>query len=130
MDCRCPRELEETPDTWCHLAVLRLKAIRTAGKELSEEEEASLPGCPWAINHQLANYCFFKYAEEYAPDKPLADVEIAALNCISVDTVKKTEKSALAKIKNTEEFTSLKKAIGDESIVSEKPGEEDYKIYR
>jgi hypothetical protein len=46
MDERCPRRLEEMPDSWCPLAVMRLKAIRNAGRELSEEEEALLPGVP------------------------------------------------------------------------------------
>src|SRR5574337_1243320 len=93
MDKRCPRALATMPDEWCPLAVLRLRAIRTAGRELTEEEESKLPGCPWAVNHQLANYCFFKYIQEYAAEKPPADVEIAALNGISVETVKKTEKN-------------------------------------
>ena len=130
MDCRCPRSLEEMPDNWCHLAVLRLKAIRTAGRELSEEEEENLPGCPWAVNHQLANYCFFKYIKEYAPDKPISDIEIAALNCISVETVKKTEKSALNKIREAEDFKNLKESLDGESIVEESSAEDDYKIYR
>lgn len=130
MDIRCPRALEELPESWCPLAVLRLKAIRQAGKELTEEEESKLPGCPWAVNHQLANYCFFKYIKDYSGDKPPADIEIAALNCISVDTVKKTEKAALNKIRETEQFKSLKESMDGESVVPEHPSDEDYKIYR
>jgi hypothetical protein len=109
---------------------MRLKAIRTAGRELTEDEESKLPGCPWAVNHQLANYCFFKYIKEYAADKPPSDVEIASLNGISVDTVKKTEKLALNKIRDTEEFKDLKEAMAGESIVNEHPSDDDYKIYR
>src|SRR5271165_1541387 len=94
MDKRCPRSLESLPGSFCSLAVMRLRAIRTAGRELTEEEESKLPGCPWAVNHQLANYCFFKYVQDYTGDKSPSDVEIASLNCMSVDAVKKTEKAA------------------------------------
>lgn len=37
-DQRCPRKLDDAPDTWCALAVQRLKALRHAGRELTEEE--------------------------------------------------------------------------------------------
>lgn len=130
MDKRCPRGLKCLPDEWCPLAVLRLRAIRTAGKELTEEEEAKLPGCPWAVNHQLANYCFFKYIQDYAGEKPPSDVEVASLNCISVDAVKKTEKAALSKIRDTEQFKDLKESMEGESVVGESPSDDDYKIYR
>jgi len=130
MDRRCPRQLGDMPNTWCPLGVLRLKAIRNAGRELTEEEEANLPGCVWSVNHQLANYCFFKYIEEYAADKPPSDVEVASLNCISVETVKKTEKSALSKIREAEQFKSIKEQYSDESIIEDSTSEEDYKIYR
>ncbi len=130
MDSRCPRALEDMPDNWCPLAVLRLKAIRNAGRELTEEEEANLPGCPWAVNHQLANYCFFKYIKEFTGDKPLSDIEIASLNGISVETVKKSEKSGLTKIRAAEEFKSLKAIHGADSIVTEVDDDMDYSIYR
>ena len=130
MDTRCPRQLECLPDAFCPLAVMRLRAIRTAGKELSEEEEANLPGCPWAVNHQLANYCFFKYIKDFAGDKPPSDLEIASLNSLSVEAVKKTERNALAKIRATEEFKSLKEVMNGEGIVNEQSTEDDYQIYR
>lgn len=130
MDDRCPRQLEFLPENFCPLAVMRLKAIRQAGRELTEDEESKLPGCPWAVNHQLANYCFFKYIKEYAADKPPADIEIAALNCISVETVKKIEKTALTKIRDTEQFKSLKEALNGESVIDEHSGSDDYKVYR
>jgi len=100
MDPRCPRKLDSHPETWCELAVLRLKALRQAGRELSEEEESRCPGCPYSINHQMSNYCFFKYAAEYL-DTPPSDMEIAHMNSISVDTVKKIEKEALCKVKES-----------------------------
>jgi hypothetical protein len=111
------------PDEWCPLAVLRLRAIRTAGKELNEEEEAKLPGCPWAVNHQVANYCFFKYIQDFSGDKAPSDVEIASLNCISVEAVKKTEKAAINKIREAEQFKSLKEDLNGESIITESQSE-------
>jgi hypothetical protein len=129
-DPRCPRTLESTPTEWCPLAVMRLRAIRTAGRELTEDEESKLPGCPWAINHQLANYCFFKYIQEFAGNKSLSDVEIASLNCVSTETVKKVEKCALTKIRNTEAFKSLKESLNGESVLDEYLTDDDYKVYR
>ena len=96
MDERCPRRLEEMPNSWCPLAVMRLKAIRNAGRELTEEEEALLPGCPWAVDHQLAHYCLFEYLAKFTSEKSVSDIELAALLNVSVDTVKKIEKTALA----------------------------------
>ena len=127
MDDRCPRRLEEMPDSWCPLAVLRLKAIRNAGRELTEEEEALLPGCPWAIDHQLAHYCFFEYLVTYTTEKSVSDIELAALLNVSVETVKKIEKTALAKMREHKSFSDLK-GNGD-AVVSESDPQ-DYKIYR
>ena len=130
MDSRCPRSLKKLPGEWCPLAVMRLRAIRTAGRELTEEEESKLPGCPWALNHQLANYCFFNYIKKFSGDKPPSDVEVASLNCMSVDAVKKTEKVALNKIRETAQFKDLKESLDGESVVGDKPSDEDYQIYR
>lgn len=127
MDTRCPRRLEEMPDNWCPLAVLRLKAIRNAGLELTEEEEALLPGCPWAIDHQLAHYCFFKYLAEYTSEKSISDIELAALLNVSVETIKKIEKSALTKMREHKSFSDLK---SDGSAVVAESEPQDYKIYR
>jgi hypothetical protein len=129
MDPRCPRQLKEMPTKYCDLAVMRLRAIRTAGKELTEEEENKCPGCPWSVNSQMANYCFFKYIDEFASEQTLSDVEVAALNCLSVETVKKIEKEAMNKIRNKEEFATLKNKFSGESIFepsSESDG--DYEI--
>jgi len=130
MDKRCPRGLKTMPTEWCPLAVMRLRAIRTAGRELTEEEEATLPGCPWAVNHQLANYCFFQYIQDYTGDKAPSDVEIASLNCMAVDAVKKTEKAALNKIRETRQFKDLKEDLNGESIVSESRVDDDYKVHK
>lgn len=98
MDSRCPRKLDELPCEFCPLAVLRLKALRNSKEELTEEEENLLPGCPWAVNHQMSNYCFFNYLKDYLNDAP-SDKEIAHMNNVSVETVKKVEKEAIAKVK-------------------------------
>lgn len=130
MDERCPRQLPKQPDSWCPLAVLRLKAIRNAGRELTEEEEAKLPGCPWAVNHQLANYCFFQYIKEYGDGAPSSDIEIASLLYLSTDTVKKVEKLSLSKMREDEQFKEIKESMDKgESIIREKLTDDDLNIY-
>lgn len=130
MDTRCPRQLKTNPTSWCPLAVLRLKAIRNAGRELTEEEVEKLPGCVWAVNHQLANYCFFQYMSEYGDGHQASDIEIAALMCTSVDTVKKLEKSALQKIRDFKSFKELKDSLDKgESPVDERITIDDLGIY-
>lgn len=130
MDPRCPRQLKDMPTTWCPLAVLRLKAIRTAGRELTEEEEANLPGCKWAISHQSSNYCFFQYAKEHGEGVQAPDVEIAALMQVAPDTVKKIEKTALAKMREVKEFKEIKEGLDKgESVIADKLSDEDSSIY-
>lgn len=129
MDPRCPRQLAEMPSTFCALAVQRLRAIRTAGRELTEEEESKLGGCCWAVNSQTANYCFFKHIDEFASEQTLSDVEVAALNCLSVETVKKIEKEAMSKIRNKEEFASLAKNLDGESMFEQSdPSDGDFQV--
>ena len=131
MDKRCPRKLDEQPTLWCPLAVLRLKALRNAGKKLTAEEENKLPGCQWAVNHQMANYCFFNYISQYLDDNKLpSDKEIAHLMNISQDAVKKIQKSALEKIRNVEEFKQIKEIYKDEAIVGDKSQDDTYAIMR
>lgn len=127
MDKRCPRQLQQMPTSWCPLAVMRLKAIRNAGRELTEEEEALLPGCQWAVDHQLAHYCFFNYISEFAQEKQISDVELAALLNVSVDTIKKIEKIALAKLKNSPSLSGVK---SDSEPIIDDSKDIDYKIYR
>jgi len=128
-DSRCPRQLSSAPDVYCPLAVTRLRAIRTAGKELTEEEEARLNGCPWSINSQTACYCFFKYMDEFAGDQTLSDIEVAALNCLSIETVKKVEKDAINKIRNREEFIRLKEDLeGGSAFESSGYSDGDFEI--
>jgi hypothetical protein len=127
MDKRCPRQLQETPDSWCPLAVLRLKAIRNAGRELTEEEESKLPGCQYAVDHQLAHYCFFGYLSKYTSEKTISDVELAALLNVSVDTIKKIEKNAIIKMREHSTFSNLKS--DGEPVVTDSDCT-DYQIYR
>lgn len=98
MDARCPRKLTHLPCEFCPLAVLRLKALRNNEDELSEEDEAKLPGCPWSVNHQMSNYCFFSYISEYLYEPP-SDKEIAHMNNVSVETVKQLTDQAMSKIR-------------------------------
>ena len=118
------------PEAFCPLAVMRLRAIRTAGKELTEEEEASLPGCVWAVNSQTANYCFFKYMDEFAGESNLSDVEIASLNCLSIETVKRVEREALVKIRSRGEFKQLREGLDKGESIFERShfGHGDYEV--
>jgi hypothetical protein len=129
MDNRCPRKLDEYPESWCPLAVLRLKAIRNAGRELTAEEEAKLPGCPWAVNHQLANYCFFKYIQDFGSHTPPSEAEIAHYLNVSVDTVKKTQKEAIQKVRQDSAFSQIIDGHdGRETIIGEFDSAETYTI--
>ena len=127
MDKRCPKQLECMPDKWCELAVLRLKAIRNSGRELSEEEEDRLPGCKWAVDSQMAHYCFFKYLSEFTTDKNISDMELAALLNVSVETIKKIEKNALIKMREHNTFSDLKS--NGEAVIDESDSA-DYKVFK
>jgi len=127
MDKRCPRSLGELPGSPCPLAVQRLKAIRYAGRELTEEEESKLPGCPWAVAHQLSNYCFFKYTEEFlTQEKQLSDMEIAHMCSISIDTVKKVEKKAINKLKANSGFQEISTVYGSDKIIDDKDADTEF----
>ena len=131
MDHRCPRKLKNFPLTWCHLAVLRLKQLRNVGRELTEEEESKCPGCNYAINHQLANYCFFNYIANYLNEvAPPSEVEIAHLLNISVDSVKKYQKSALEKLREAPEFKQLAKMYENAQIVDDMSSKDTYSIVK
>lgn len=125
IDQRCPRKLSDLPTSSCPLAVKRLKAIRYSSKELTEEEEAHLGGCEWAVSHQLANYCFFKYMAHFAPtNRQLSDMEIAHMCSLPTETVKKTEKRALAKLKQSEYAEEIAAVYDGEQIFTESHKEE------
>ena len=129
MDPRCPRRLSCHPDTYCPLAVLRLKQLRQADKELTEEEESKLPGCCWAINHQMSCYCFFKYAHDYLDGgDPPRDVEIAHMNSISVESVKKTAKEALEKVKKSDLMTQIAESYNGEGVIDHRDDDPEYEV--
>jgi DNA-directed RNA polymerase sigma subunit (sigma70/sigma32) len=46
----------------------------------------------------MSNYCFFNYTKDYLTDIP-SDKEIAHMNNVSVETIKKIEAKAMEKIK-------------------------------
>lgn len=122
MDKRCPRNLEELPGTWCALAVQRLKALRHAGRELTEEEEAKLSGCPYAVNHQLANYCFFKLVEDFIPDgRSFSDMEVAHFLNVSIDSVRKVEKKAVQKLRDSKIFKEIIEIHDGDQIMEDTP---------
>ena len=118
MDKRCPRGLKDYPKRYCPLAVQRLKALRYAGKELTEEEESKLQGCPWAVSYQMSNYCFFKLMEDIA-SKQLSDAEIAHITNTSVATVKNVEKAALQKIRDDDSVGNIADMHKEDSVLGE-----------
>jgi DNA-directed RNA polymerase specialized sigma subunit len=118
VDKRCPRKLTEYPTEWCELAVLRLKLIRSAAKELTDEEEQLLRGCNFALACQSANYCFFKYCADMMNESPRTDIEIARMLNISVDSLKKIEKKAIVKMQDSDFIRDVKRCMPDgESII-------------
>lgn len=126
MDKRCPLQLEKLPERFCALAVQRLKAIRFAGHDLSEDEEAKLKGCPYAVMHQMSNYCLFKYLADYSSNKRLSETEVARLCNISVDQVKDISKHAFHKIKNSQEFLEVKEEYSGHQILDDKRSGDTY----
>jgi hypothetical protein len=122
IDQRCLRNLDSMPETWCALAVQRLKALRHAGKELTEEEEEKLPGCKYAVNHQLANYCFFKLVEDFIPeDHNFSDMEVAHFLNVSIDTIKKVEKKAVQRMRDSHTFKEIIDIHDGDQIMEDLP---------
>jgi hypothetical protein len=131
MDHRCPRKLKGFPTTWCPLAVLRLKQLRNVDHEMSEHEEYNSVGCNFAINHQLANYCFFNYIANFLNETaPPSEVEIAHLLNISVESVKRYQKRALEKMRDTKEFKQIRQMYEDDQVVDDMSAKETYSILK
>ena len=122
---KCPRKLDSLPETWCPLGALRMKAIRSLGREPTQSEEAGLPGCPWAISHQFSGYCWFKYESEYMSDSTPSDQEAAALLGLTPETIRKTSDQALDKVRNSKFVHDLKKQYGTNPIVDDSSIEDD-----
>lgn len=129
MDKRCIRSLKDYPDSPCYLAVMRLKQLRAADHDLTEAEEAKLSGCPWALNSQCANYCFFSYCAKIA-DGNLSDIEIASMLNMSTEAVRKTEKEGLNKLRNSPEVKEIKAIYRDEKIIDDAMDESIHEVSR
>lgn len=137
----CLLKLEDLPKAWgsggqrlhyCPLAVTRLKAIRAlraTGSQVTETEEAGLPGCPFAVKSQMSGYCSFIYEARFMPDTPLLDTDIAAMLEISIDQVRIAADSALAKIQADPTIMEIKESLGSESILEERLSIEDEFIF-
>ena len=137
---KCPLKLEGLPKSWesggqrlhyCPLAVTRLKSIKAArasGSELTEKEEAKLPGCPYAVKSQMSGYCFF-IQEARLPDVPMLDAEISALLDIPVDQVRLAAETALKKIQSDSIIMEIKESLDSGSILQERLSIEDEHIH-
>jgi hypothetical protein len=126
---RCPRKLDKPTNEWCPLAVLRLKTLRASKKELTEAEEAVLPGCPWAIDDQLSGYCWFSYEANHMPETPSSDVDIAAMLHVSTDTVKKTAERAINKLQACQAIKEIRESYKDEPVVESSFSLDDETVY-
>ena len=119
MDKRCPRKLKTSPNEFCPAAVHRLRWREQLGREPTEEEELSAPGCPWAVRSHEHSFCFFKaYSEER---EKLTDSQIAHMLGVSEVTIKKTATKAEKKLANYKPFKELKELYGTESIITGRP---------
>lgn len=118
MDKRCIRKLKTLPQEFCPAAVNRLRWRESLGREPSEQEELSAPGCPWAIRNQEYMFCFFKAFSE--DREPLTDAQVAHMLGISELTVRKTRERALHKMANMKEFKEVKEYYPDEVIINER----------
>ena len=130
MDKRCFLGLSCMPEDICYAAVRRLHAIKTAGRELTEEEISVLPGCPWAIQHQKSHYCFFKYAKEYIGETTPSDQEIAHIIRCSLEDVKKAERSAILKVKSSDMIQHFKANFADCEVVEARDSGDFYSIIK
>ena len=118
MDYRCIRKLKTPPQEFCPAAVARLRWREQLGKEPSEEEEKSAPGCPWAVRSHEHSFCFFKaYDQDH---EKLTDSQIAHMLGVSEPTVKKTADRAIRKISNFPALKEMKELYGNESIIEER----------
>jgi hypothetical protein len=125
---RCIRQLDELPQGWCPAAVMRLKYLKSLGREPTEEDEKNAPGCPWAVSDQLSGYCWFVYEAKYLPEQPLSDQDIAANLNISVEAVKETSDRAIKKIQNNENIKEIRQTY-DKDFVIDDSSSNDESIY-
>jgi hypothetical protein len=126
---KCPRKLTKLPKDACHLAVMKLKQLRSLGHESTDAEETSLHGCNWAVDHQMSCYCFFAYEAKYLQESGASDAEIAALLNISTDTVKEVANAAINVTRGAKFVKELKENMGGENIVDVRLDIDDETIY-
>lgn len=138
---RCLLKLDDLPKYWssggqklhyCPLAVTRLKAIRSAraeGREITQEEEANLPGCPWAVKSQMSGYCWFVFEASQIPDSPMLDADISAVLDIPIDQVKQAGASSINKMQSDSQIKEIKSFLGSESVITERLSIEDEFIH-
>lgn len=130
MDKRCILGLHSFPEDICYAAVRRLHAIKSAGRPLTEEEERGLPGCPWAVQHQKSNYCFFKYLSDYAAETPPSDQEIAHMLRCSINDVKAAEKNGTEKFKSSDMINQFMESFDSCEIVEGRESDVSYSIIK
>ena len=122
---RCIRKLDELPQGWCPAAVIRLKYLKTLGREPTEDDEKNAPGCPWAVADQISGYCWFVYEAKYLSDQPLSDQDIAANLHISPETVKETVDTAIKKLQNSSEIKEIRNIYGEDCVVEDSSLDDD-----
>lgn len=118
MDIRCIRKLTNPPEEFCPSAINRLRWRESLGREPTEQEELSAPGCPWSVRSQEFMFCFFK---AFSNDRePLTDSQVAHMLGISELTVKKTRDRALSRLSSMKEFKEIMELYKGEVIIKER----------
>lgn len=101
----CLRGLATPPSTPCVLGRQR------AESELHQKDKnAKHIGCPWFVNSEEYNYCFWKMADAM-DGAPISDKEIAKLNCISVNEINEVISSAMAKLKTNSDSPEVQEWV-------------------
>jgi hypothetical protein len=112
--------------------VTRLKAIRAAraeGKVLTQEEEAKLPGCPWAIKSQMSGYCWYIYEAIAMPEHPTLDADIAAILDIPVEQVKSAAEAGSSKIVLNPDTADIRETLKSDVSANARLSLEDEYVY-
>ena len=118
MDHRCPRKLKHPPQEFCPAAIQHLRWRESLGREPTEQEEVSAPGCFWSVRSHDDMFCFFK-SISYEKES-LTDSQIAHMVGVSEITIKKTREKALVKLANLPDFKEMKELYAGEPIVVER----------
>lgn len=101
----CPQKLGYFPETACPL-----------GKYSAETKDTE-KGCPWYVNSEQDNYCFWKWVRRVSNEEgfmePLLQHEISELLCMSTTKIHASFKEALEIIQEYEEFEDLRDYFGE-----------------